>query len=270
MQALPPVPLGFFLFLVELAAGGLLVTVILDWEGEVSPGFLLLNGVFLLAFAACALWLRSILPAARLLPYPGAETWIRAEPWCWAAFALLTAAQLLCLKLGRRGAARATGSAAAAAGLMALAVSAAAYRPAAVPAPLVALSFLAAALALGTVWSGMMLGHWYLVTPRLAPRPLLRLNAALAAVLFGQAVLLLAQGLAGAPGARLDAPGAWLFWLRAGVGVVFPLALSAMVWRTARVRSMMSATGLLYVALGAVMAGEIISKALFFTTRTPL
>jgi len=45
MQA---VPLGFFLFLVELAAGGALVTALLDWDGEVSPGFLFLNGAFLL------------------------------------------------------------------------------------------------------------------------------------------------------------------------------------------------------------------------------
>jgi hypothetical protein len=48
------------------------------------------------------------------------------------------------------------------------------------------------------------------------------------------------------------------------------LALVYMIWRTARIRSMMSATGLLYIALGAVLAGEIIAKSLFFLTQTPV
>jgi hypothetical protein len=57
-----------------------------------------------------------------------------------------------------------------------------------------------------------------------------------------------------------------LYWLRVGVGIIFPLALTLPIWRTARVRSMMSATGLLYVALGLVLAGELIAKVLYFTS----
>lgn len=114
-----------------------------------------------------------------------------------------------------------------------------------------------------------MLGHWYLVTPRLAPRPLLRLTAALAAVLVVQALLLAGQALAGAAD-LLGAPLSLLFWLRVAVGVVFPLALCFLVWRTARVRSMMSATGLLYIALGTVLTGQIIASALFFVSETPV
>ena len=263
MQA---VPLGFFLFLVELAAGGWLVTTLLDWNGEVSRGFLLLNGAFLVAFGALGVWLRSALPAAAMVPYPVFESWLRAEVACWTAFVALGAGQLLLLKTARRRAARAAGTLAAGAGLAALAVSAAAYRPPALPLLPIVLTFVGAALALGSVWSGMMLGHWYLVTPLLAPRPLLRLNAALAAVLAGQA-LWVGPRLVG--GAGLTAEG-WLFWLRAGVGIAFPLVLAYMVWRTARIRSMMSATGLLYIALGAVLAGEIIAKSLFFLTQTPV
>lgn len=271
MQA---VPLGFFLFLMEFAAGGILVTNLLDWNGEVAPGYLFLNGIFLLGFAAAGIWLRSVLPAARLLAYPLPDTWLRAEPGVWAAFALATAAALFLLKTDRRRAGRIAGTLAAALGVIALAVSALAYVPPAGSTPVVLVSFLAAALALGTVWSGMMLGHWYLVTPRLSPRPLLRLNAALAAVLTCQALLAALQALSGSlsqVAAALPAAGSGLLmalvWLRLGVGVFFPLALSFMIWRTARVRSMMSATGLLYVALGAVLAGEIINKALFFFSR---
>jgi hypothetical protein len=266
MQA---VPLGFYLFLVELAAGGVLVSVLLDWEGEVSPGFLLLNGVFLVAFAAAGVWLRVLLPAPALVPYPADAALMSLEPAVWGTFTGLAAGHLVWLKLDRRAAGRVFGLLAGLAGVVGLALSAGAYRPPDVPAPVVAGSFLAAALALGTVWSGMMLGHWYLVTPLLSTRPLLRLNAGLAAALIIQAGALALAAVAGAAGlARATAT--WPFWLRVGVGIAFPLALSVMVWRTARVRSMMSATGLLYVALGAVLAGEIIAKALLFIAQAPV
>lgn len=111
-----------------------------------------------------------------------------------------------------------------------------------------------------------MLGHWYLVTPRLAPRPLLRLNAGMAAALVLQAMLLVWLFTAHAAGAAAD----WLLWLRAGVGIAFPLALAWPIWRTAAARSMMSATGLLYVALGLVLSGEIIAKALYFLVGMPV
>ena len=52
--------------------------------------------------------------------------------------------------------------------------------------------------------------------------------------------------------------------------MLFPLALCYLVWRTARVGSMMSATGLLYIALGTVLAGQIIASALFFLAGAPI
>ena len=263
MQA---VPIGFFLFLMELAAGGILLTALLDWDGEVSVGYLLLNGIFLLGFAAAGIWLRSVLPAARLVDYPLSDGWLRGEPGVWATFALASAAQLFFLKTERRVASRAAGTVAGALGVAGLAVSALAYAPPALPAALSVGSFVVASLALGTVWSGMMLGHWYLVTPLLSTRPLLRLNAGMAALLGVQAALLALPAMLG----RGELLGAWPTWLRAGVVIAFPLGLSLMVWRTARVRSMMSATGLLYIALGAMLAGEIIAKALFFIGGVPL
>jgi hypothetical protein len=116
----------------------------------------------------------------------------------------------------------------------------------------------------------MMLGHWYLVTPLLSPRPLLRLNAGLVAALLAQALLVVFVATLGSAAGQLPVAETWPFWLRAGVGILFPLFLCAMIWRTARVRSMMSATGLLYVALGAVLAGEIIGRVLFFVTQSPV
>jgi hypothetical protein len=116
----------------------------------------------------------------------------------------------------------------------------------------------------------MMLGHWYLVTPLLSPRPLLRINAGLVAVLTAQAALVLVTAAMSSGGGQVPVAETWPFWLRAFVGIVFPLPLCFMIWRTARVRSMMSATGLFYIALGAVLAGEILGRVLFFVNQTPV
>jgi hypothetical protein len=260
------VPLGFYLFLVELAAGGLLVTTLLDWEGDVGEGFLFLNGLFLVGAAGAGIWLRSVLPAQRMVEYAAGRPWLGGEVAAWCAFALCAAVQLLFVRRERRRVSRLAGGVASALGLAAMGISAAAYAgPQTGPAALY-VSLLAGALALGAVWSGMMLGHWYLVTPLLSLRPLLRLNAGLAGMLVVQGALAawaLSTGL-------VERDVAWLSWLRVGVGIVFPLALALPIWRTARVRSTQSATGLLYVALGAVLAGEIIAKALFFVTGVPM
>ena len=61
-----------------------------------------------------------------------------------------------------------------------------------------------------------------------------------------------------------------IFWLRLGVGLLFPLALAFMAWQSSIIRSMMSATGLLYIAMGGVLAGEVLARALLFTTAKPL
>ncbi len=266
MQA---VPLSFFLFMAELAVGGLIVTTLLDWDGEVSGGFLFLNGAFLVVFGAAGIWLRTILPAERLVEYAAGRPWVGGEVAAWVVFVSLTLAQLFFIRTDRRSAGRAAGTVAGMAGLAAVGVSAASYAPpglGSLGVPLMAGTLVCGALALGTAWSAMMLGHWYLVTPLLAPRPLLRLNAAMAAVLVAQGALAGAALSAG----RLESGTDWLFWLRIAVGIVLPLAVALPVWRTARVRSMMSATGLLYVALGFVLAGEIIAKALLFVGGLPV
>ena len=50
------------------------------------------------------------------------------------------------------------------------------------------------------------------------------------------------------------------FWFRVGVGLLFPLVLAWLAWKAATIRGMMSATGLLYIAVGAVLAGEVLAR----------
>ena len=278
MQA---VPLSFFHVLVMLSAGGLLTSLAAHLRTPLARGYLLFNGVVLLLFLALGLWLRLALPLPSLLPYDARAPWVAYEPVLWLLFAALLVVHLLLVRVERPRPATWVGVVAGGVGLASLATGVAAYLPpVTTPGVLFVMALLATAagtLVLGSVWSGWMLGHWYLVTPQLSPRPLLLINAGLAAALGVQA--LLALGMVGA--ALVMAPAEtgpavllehyrWWFGLRVGIGVVFPLVLSWMIWRTARTRSMMAATGLLYIATGAVVSGEIIARVLYFIARVPV
>jgi hypothetical protein len=140
-----------------------------------------------------------------------------------------------------------------------------------------ALTMLAGALTLGAVTVAMIWGHWYLVNPRLPPEPmnemaLLALGAIIlqlaitglnAAIPVGEEIVteaLLAIDLAQNPA----------FWLRIGVGLAFPAALAFMAFKSSQEGAMMSATGLLYIAVGAVLAGEAVGRGLLFVTAAPV
>ena len=53
-------------------------------------------------------------------------------------------------------------------------------------------------------------------------------------------------------------------WLRLLIGLVFPLIVSWAAVKTAMTRSMESATGLLYINVGAIAAGTILAAGLYF------
>ena len=105
--------------------------------------------------------------------------------------------------------------------------------------------------------------------------PLVRLAAMIGvAALSKGALVLLTAGARAWPApsqgwaiALLLPPG--LFYpLRVAIGVVAPLLLAPLVWRTARMQSTQSATGILYAALVFVLIGEL--SARFLQLRTPL
>ncbi len=126
------------------------------------------------------------------------------------------------------------------------------------------------AAALGGVWASMVLGHWYLVTPKLPEAPLVRFAGVLGLVVAAQLVLFVVwtavgAGPAGVPGfGALVGTWALFVWLRLLVGLVFPLIVSWAALQTARSRSMESATGLLYINVGTIAAGTILAAGLYF------
>ncbi len=132
---------------------------------------------------------------------------------------------------------------------------------------LVQLSVLCAAT--GGVFASMILGHWYLVTPKLGEQPLVLLSRLLLWVLGLQLALFVAWLATGAgagtsPFGALVGPWALFVWLRLIVGLVFPLIVSWAALQTAKTRSMESATGLLYINVGSIAAGTILASGLYF------
>ena len=60
------------------------------------------------------------------------------------------------------------------------------------------------------------------------------------------------------------------FWPRMIFGVVVPIVLAAMIWSTVKIRHTQAATGLLYLAVVALLFGEFFSKFLLFAVNIPL
>jgi hypothetical protein len=124
--------------------------------------------------------------------------------------------------------------------------------------------------ATGGVFAAMILGHWYLVTPKLPEAPLILLARTLVAVVTAQVVLFglwVATGAGpagGDPFSALTGDWALFVWLRLIVGLVFPLVVSIAAVKTAQTRSMESATGLLYINVGTIAAGTILAAGLYF------
>lgn len=261
MEALP---LSMLLLAVELASGGLFILAMLDFFGEVTGSFFWFNGLMYLAVAAATLWLHG--QFAAFLARTAVGTFLLE--WQLPALQAQTAlAALYCLGLvvrarGLRVAAAAGGAGAGGVALVSLGAQAVGALS-----PLILLSLLGAALVGGAVSLGLVLGHWYLVDPRMPVRPIRRLVGLLLAALLLQLAVVAASGyLSHAPASSFVLG----FWMRLLVGVLFPLVLAWMTWKACEIRALQSATGLLYIATALVIAGEIISKAILLSARVPL
>lgn len=136
------------------------------------------------------------------------------------------------------------------------------------------LTLLASALILGWSLVTMLLGHWYLVAPKLNFRHLKRFCWVLAALLTARiAISLLAMSAAAAADdsrgwlALASASGWGMFlWVRVLWGLVGALLLTGMALHCARRGSNQSATGILYVVVVSVWIGE--ASALFLQAMT--
>jgi hypothetical protein len=134
----------------------------------------------------------------------------------------------------------------------------------------VPLATLAGAMALGAAITGLSLGHWYLVSPTLAIQPLIRVTFLCLGAIVAQLILLplLVYGPGASPQGtnELFTQDGLFLGVRIIFGLVVPAIAAVMTWHTARIRSLDSATGLLYIVAALILAGEIAARTLFFLT----
>ena len=134
---------------------------------------------------------------------------------------------------------------------------------------LFALQLVISAVALGSVFAAMLLGHWYLVTPKLSPTPLRRMMWLLLGALVVQGLAFgLALVLVGTD--PIQGGVAWITWLRLGAGIVLPIAATVLAILASSAASLQASTGLLYIGLALVMAGSIAGASLSYLTGVPV
>jgi len=269
----------FLLIFGQMAVGGLFALAIPPF-GVIERGFFKSTAALFLGCAALFLAGRVDLVLRRGEGLAAAGT--LAELGAWLAFVLALARYLWTL-WGEAGArvARAYVTALGV-GTLALVTTALGHRPAlaqgVVGHLLYVPAFLTGALTLGAVATGLSLGHWYLIDLGLSIAPLKRLFrffvgcvVAHLAVLLATAVL---AGLLSTPGAAALA----MLWrdhqalvaTRLVFGPLAALGLGYLIHRTLEIPQTMAATGLFYIAILAVMVGELLGRLILFRTALPL
>jgi hypothetical protein len=257
----------FFLVFSQLIVGGLALMRLVP-AAEIGKGF----------FRTCA----SIYLLIWALVLAGLE-W--ARPWELLGFSLFTLlflvyyASLWFEKLPHSSRLLEMTSAVGLCAIVASALSDPAGAPPIDEAALRAPNFLLSTISLGAAMSGMLLGHWYLVTPELSLIPIKRLTATLSGALVAQGVLLVltvSPELGAVPHSlvprvqHLWVVYPYFLWGRALVGLVGTFGLAALTVWLLREGSTQAATGFLYSAVLTVTVGELIARFLFRLTGVPV
>jgi hypothetical protein len=245
-----------WIFWAALSAGTLLVVGLTELFGGTTRGYRLFMAGLLAVFA--------VILVASDLALPASSTEGLRRPLTYA-FAAGTGAYLVAsiARWPRAWLAVAGGLL----GLAALVVLAAAGETRS--SPIFASQLVLAAIALGAVNAGMLLGHWYLVTPKLSPAPLRRMMWLLIGALALQGVaFILAIAVVGTE--PLAGSLAWLAWLRLGAGIFLPIVATILALMATRASSLQASTGLLYIGLALVMAGSIAGASIAYLTGVPV
>jgi len=271
-------PYTLLLILVELSIGSLWITLGSDLRGGVTRGFVMTMALCVVVTAALAYWTATgISIGSEVDGYRVDSDWFTPAKRALMVVIITSTIYMFSVFMGWDPIGRLAGIAGATAGLIAVGLLAAILAPPTWGYPAVLLGLLGGTLALGAVSVSMVWGHWYLTEGSLPSWPLRDLAWVLIGALAFQSVVLLLN-LAipvrdtPSPANPVDVGilGNPAFYLRVGVGIVFPVILAILSLKTTQMKAMQSATGLLYICMGAVFCGEVLSKGLMFLTGKPL
>lgn len=271
-------PYTLLLILVELAVGSLWITVASDLRGGVTRGFVMTMAFCVVVTAGLAYWTAlGINVGSDVDGYKLDGDWFGPAKRALLAVIVASVVYMFSVFMGWDPIGRLAGIAGSVAGIVAITAFAAMLAPPTWGYPGALIALLGGTLALGAVSVSMVWGHWYLTEGSLPAWPLRDLAWVLIGALVFQTIVVLLNMLAPVriaptPSSPVDV-GIFenpAFYLRVGVGIVFPIILAVLSLRTLPLRAMQSATGLLYICMGAVFAGEVLAKGLMFLTGKPV
>ena len=267
-------PYTVLILLVELAAGSLVFVTWFERRGQITHGYVQMGAVVVVPTLLLALVVAFTITPVDVIDgftlRAGAFDALRVSLVVFMAIAVVN---LIAAFVEHMPVARLSGIAGGLAGAITLAILAALVAGPAWSYLGVLGSMLAAAVALGGSMMAMSWGHWYLTNSGLPKEPLEQMSLVVLGALVAQAVFAIVAAAVPvrevpltqtAFGVELGENPA--FWFRVGVGLIFPGVLAWLAWRAASIRGMMSATGLLYITVGAVLTGEVLARGLLFAT----
>jgi hypothetical protein len=271
-------PYTLLLILAEMAIGSLWVTTASDLRGGVTRGFVMTMAFLVAVFAGLAFWTAAALTLGNDVDgYRLDPEWFDPAKNMLLVVLGLSVVYTFAVFMGWDPVGRIAGILGSVAGLCAVALLAALLTPPTWGYPAILIALIGGTLAMGAVSVSMTWGHWYLTEGALPSWPLRDLALILLGSLVLQALVLLVN--LAVPVRETPTPqnpiDAGIFanpalYLRVGVGLVFPIVLAVLSLKTTQIRAMQSATGLLYICMGAVFAGEVLAKGLLFLTARPL
>jgi hypothetical protein len=268
-------PLALFLILAETTVGGVATVAYLRLAGGLTPGFLKFIAVTYAILGALAFFIVLAAPPGSYrhllaINQPAANALVFLQ----AVFVLALIVNAVVSWRGN-GPSRAISFVTLLASLIVLVGIAVAFWPMAGSpwnAAGIALMVALSAAVLGAATTGMLLGHWYLVTPALTNRPLLRAIGVLLISLVLQAVVVpltlggVGRG-SGSVGHALGlSPVLSVLWALGSV--ILPFVAAGLAFATCRLRSFMSTTGLLYLAMIVILPGQLLGQLLFFVAAS--
>lgn len=267
-------PFTLLIVLVEFTVGGLWVLLVAHLRGQSAPSFVKFGAGMVLVMAALTFWLAAKLTVDDEVDgYPLDPSYMPEARWALALTAVLSIPYALLTLRETRIPSLVAGGAASIAGLVAVAFLAQVFALPTWGYVGTLLAFVVGGLVVGGVSMGMILGHWYLVTPRLPEQPLREMIFLLLVAMGIQAILIIPalalprDTIANAVETPiLENP---FFWMRVAGGLAFPMLLIWMAYDSSGVRAMQSATGLLYIAMALVLSGEVLAKGLLFVSAVP-
>jgi hypothetical protein len=267
-------PLAALMVLAEIAVGTSMVSHLLDVLGRIGRGFVGTTALICAAVNAIALLILANLGnPGSILSGLGGDRLASLAHWT-VAFTLALVADALFSGVGTDAARKVVGTVTTILGLVMLAQLAFFLAPALGGTGRVVVALGPAVFLSGSAWAGMLLGHWYLVTPNLSFRPLRQaVKLVMGAVIVEIVAIFAGLQLASAPArsAVLSGNDAAMFWLLVvGSGVVFTAGVCALTYYFARIRANQPATAMLYVLIISVLMAVVPAGFVFLQTGAPV